>query len=87
VGADRRQEITIGWFAAQAFLCPGKFRNVALSLAGGVLTQPEGVVIFEVVGKEMPIAPCLVGSALKFFIKEALGTMFQWFKETTSVVK
>lgn len=54
---------------------------MALSLAGGELTQPEGVVIFEVVGKEMPIAPCLVGSALKFFIKEALGTMFQWFKD------
>ena len=65
MGADRRQEIAIGWLAAQAFFCPGKFRNVALSLAGDELIQPEGVVIFEVVGKEMSIAPCLVGSAFK----------------------
>jgi len=50
VGADRRQEITIGWFAAQALFAPGKFHIVALSLAGDELTQLEGVVIFEVVG-------------------------------------
>ena len=37
--------------------------------------------MFKVVGKEMPIAPPLVGSALKFFMKEALGTMLQWFKD------
>jgi len=82
----------IGWFAVQAFFCPDKFRYVALSLAGDELTQPEGVVIFKVVGKEMPIAPCLVSSALKFFMKEALGAMFQWFKDVgysadSSVVK
>jgi hypothetical protein len=65
VGTDRRQEIAIGWLATQAFFCLGKFRNVALSLAGDVLTQPEGVVIFEIDRKEMPIAPCLVGSAFK----------------------
>jgi hypothetical protein len=65
VGADRRQEIAIGWLAAQAFFCLGKFRNVTLSLTGDEMTQPEGVVIFEVVGKEMPIAPCLVGSVFK----------------------
>ena len=65
MGADRRQEIAIGWLATLVSFCLGKFRNVALSLAGDVLTQPEGVVIFEVVGKEMPIAPCLVGSAFK----------------------
>ncbi|OCL09862.1 putative NmrA-like family domain-containing protein 1 [Glonium stellatum] len=72
----------IGWFAAQAFFHPDKFQNAALSLAGDELTQREGAVIFnEIVGKEMPMAPCLVGSALKFFMKEALGTMFQWFKD------
>ena len=81
MGADRRQEIAIGWFVAQAIFCPGKFHNVALSLAGEEVTQLEGVVIFEVVGKEMPVAPCFVGSALKFFMKEALGTMFQWFRD------
>lgn len=45
------------------------------------MTQLEGVVIYEVVGKEMPVAPRFVGSALKLFMKEALGTMFQWFRD------
>jgi nucleoside-diphosphate-sugar epimerase len=72
----------IGWFGAQALQYPDQYRNTAFSLAGDELTQPEAAVIFKsVVGVEMPIAPCLVGTALKFFMKEALGTMFQWFKE------
>jgi len=71
----------IGWFGAQALLFPHQYRNTALSLAGDELTQLEAAVIFgSIVGKEMPLAPCLVGSALKFFMKEALGTMFRWFK-------
>lgn len=72
----------IGWFAAQALLFPEKYGNMALSLAGDELTQPEAGLIFrEVVGKDMPMAPCLLGSALKLFMKEAIGTMFQWFKD------
>jgi uncharacterized protein YbjT (DUF2867 family) len=74
----------IGWFAVDSLLHPEqeRYRNTALSLAGDELTQPEAARIFkEVVGKDMPIAPCLVGSALKLFMREALGTMFEWFKE------
>jgi hypothetical protein len=59
------KKLQLAGLPLKRFFCPGKFRNVALSLAGDELTQPEGVVIFEVVGKEMPIAPCLVGSAFK----------------------
>jgi len=33
----------------------------------------------------MPVAPRFVGSALKLFMKEALGTMFQWFGDVGMV--
>lgn len=72
----------IGWFGAQALLHPEEYEGVALSLAGDEMTQTEAARVFrEVVGKEMPIAPCVVGKGLKFFLKETLGTMFQWLKE------
>jgi len=84
IGTKKLQMVStkdIGWFAAQAFMYPDPYRNMALSIAGDELTQPEAAVIFrEVVGKDMPLAPCLVGSALKFIIKE-LGPMFKWFEE------
>ncbi|KAI9727577.1 MAG: hypothetical protein M1834_008016 [Cirrosporium novae-zelandiae] len=85
IGTKKLQLVStkdIGWFAAQALLSPEQYRNTALSLAGDELTQPEAAIIFrEIVGKDMPMAPCLVGSALKLIMKEALGTMFQWFKD------
>jgi uncharacterized protein YbjT (DUF2867 family) len=85
IGSKKLQLLStqdIGWFAAQALLFPEEYRDVALSLAGDELTQTEAGVIFrELVGKDMPMAPCLVGSALKMLMKEALGTMFQWFKD------
>ncbi|MCJ1411777.1 hypothetical protein MMC19_005869 [Ptychographa xylographoides] len=72
----------IGWFAAQALMYPDENRNKALSLAGDELTQAQAAKVFkEVVGKEMPIAPCPIGSALKYFKGETLGAMFLWFKE------
>jgi uncharacterized protein YbjT (DUF2867 family) len=85
IGAKRLQLVStrdIGWFAAQALLRPEEYHNRALSLAGDELSQPEAAVIFkEVVGKDMPIAPCLVGSVVKLVMKEAVGMMFQWLKE------
>ncbi|KAH8696636.1 hypothetical protein BGW36DRAFT_322006 [Talaromyces proteolyticus] len=72
----------IGYVAAQAFTHPGKYRNVAMTLVGDELTQSEAEVIFqEVVGSSMPMAPCPIGSAVKFFKKDTVGDMFRWFEE------
>ncbi len=72
----------IGWFAAQAFLHPGAHANVALSLVGDELTQAEADVAFrKAVGAPMPLAPCPVASAVKFFLKGTVGDMFRWFEE------
>lgn len=72
----------IGRVAARMFLDPTKYRNVALTLVGDELTQSEAEVIFqEVVGERMPMIPCPVGSAVKFFKKDTVGDMFRWFEE------
>ncbi|EED13523.1 transposable element tc1 transposase, putative [Talaromyces stipitatus ATCC 10500] len=72
----------IGYVAAQAFIHPDKYRNVAMTLVGDELTQPEAGVIFqEVLGFSMPMAPCPIGSAVKFFKKDTVGDMFRWFEE------
>jgi hypothetical protein len=84
IGEKKLQMVStkdIGWFAAQAFVNPELYQNRAISLVGDELTQPEANAIFkELVGKDMSLAPCIVGSALKFVIKE-LGPMFKWFEE------
>lgn len=73
----------IGWFAAQSFLYPDRHRNDAVTLVGDELTQPEAEVIFrEVTGKLMPMAPCLIGSAVKFVQKGTVGDMFRWFEKS-----
>lgn len=72
----------IGFFVAQAFLHPDRYRNVGMTLVGDELTQPEAEVIFqEVVGSSMPMAPCPIGSAVKYFKKDTLGDMFRWFEK------
>ena len=72
----------IGWFAANALLRPEEHKNVALTLAGDELTQSEADVIFkDVVGTEMSMAPCLIGSAIKWTMKDTVGDMFRWFAE------
>jgi hypothetical protein len=85
VGVKRLQLVAtkdIGWFGAQSFLHPDTYRNAALSLVGGELTQPEADAIFkEVVSRPMPIALCVVGSVLKLVLRDTLGDMFAWFKE------
>lgn len=84
IGSKKLQLVStkdIGYFAAQSFVNPEKYQNVAISLAGDELTQPEAAIIFKkVVGKEMALAPCVIGSALKYVIKD-LGPMFKWFEE------
>ena len=70
----------IGWFAAQSFLRPEQHRNVALTLVGDELTQPEADAIFkEVTGRSMALALCPVANAVKFVLKETVGDMFKWF--------
>jgi uncharacterized protein YbjT (DUF2867 family) len=74
----------IGRVAAKAFMDPSNMRycNVALTLVGDELTQTEAEVIFqEVVGARMPMTPCPVGSAVKFFKRDTVGDMFRWFEE------
>lgn len=71
----------IGWFAAQAFMRSEEHRNVALTLVGDELTQPEADVAFkQTVGFSMPLAPCPIASAVKFFQKGTVGDMFRWFE-------
>ena len=72
----------IGWFAAQAFMRPEQHKNVALTLVGDELTQREANVVFRrVVNSPMPLAPCPVASAVKFFLKGTVGDMFRWFED------
>ncbi|KAK0732185.1 hypothetical protein B0H67DRAFT_566849 [Lasiosphaeris hirsuta] len=72
----------IGWFAANAFLRPSDFRNVAVTLVGDELTQAEADVLFKAaVGLPMPLAPCPVASAVKFFLRGTVGDMFRWFEK------
>jgi uncharacterized protein YbjT (DUF2867 family) len=73
----------IGRVAAQSFVRAGDegFCNAALTLAGDELTQAEADAVFrEVVGFAMPMAPCPVASAVKFFLKGTVGDMFRWFE-------
>ena len=72
----------IGWFAANAFLRPEAHENIALTLVGDELSQPEADVIFkELIGTDMSMAPCLIGSAIKWTMKGTVGDMFKWFAE------
>lgn len=86
MGAKRLQLVStadIGWFAAQCFLHPEQHVNDAISLAGDELTQPEADFVFrEVTGKPMPLAPCLIGSAVKFVQNDTVGAMFRWFEKS-----
>ncbi|KAI9799818.1 MAG: hypothetical protein M1825_004378 [Sarcosagium campestre] len=69
----------IGDFAAMAFMNPKNYQGQAVSIAGDSLTFNQANIIFrEEFGNDMPIAPWVVGKALKWFIRD-LGLMFQWF--------
>jgi uncharacterized protein YbjT (DUF2867 family) len=71
----------IGWFAAHSFMHPEDYRNAAVSLAGDELSQGDADIVFKAaVGYPMPLAPCPVASAVKFFLKGTVGDMFRWFE-------
>ncbi|RFU30945.1 hypothetical protein B7463_g5390, partial [Scytalidium lignicola] len=72
----------IGVFAAKSLLYPEEYRNVGITLVGDELTQGAADVIFkEVVGHSMAMAPCPIGSAVKYFKKDTVGDLFRWFEE------
>jgi uncharacterized protein YbjT (DUF2867 family) len=68
----------IGHFGAMALLKPEEYDGKAVSIAGDELTFEEASKIFkETTDKEMPLAPCIVGSGLKVLVGD-LGAMFGW---------
>ncbi|KAH7145576.1 hypothetical protein B0J13DRAFT_553667 [Dactylonectria estremocensis] len=72
----------IGWFAAQSFLQPDKYRNAGLTLVGDELTQAEADVIYrKTTNQPMQMAACPVASAVKFILKGSVGDMFKWFEK------
>jgi uncharacterized protein YbjT (DUF2867 family) len=71
----------IGYFGAVALLQPEKYNGKAISLAGDELTFDEASNIFkETTGVSMPLAPCVVGKGLKYFVGD-LGHMFDWLEK------
>jgi len=71
----------IGLFAARAFMDPEAYNGRAISLAGDELSLKQAKGVFkEAVGYEMPETFGLVGSGIKFMVKE-MGHMFKWFKD------
>ncbi|OBT72681.1 hypothetical protein VF21_08568 [Pseudogymnoascus sp. 05NY08] len=85
LGSKKLQMVStkdIGWFAAQSFLQPDKYKNAALTLVGDELTQPEANVIYKkVTGQSMVMAACPIASAVKFVLKGSVGDMFKWFED------
>ncbi|KAL5350493.1 hypothetical protein ACLOAV_004062 [Pseudogymnoascus australis] len=85
MGSKKLQMVStkdIGWFAAQSFLQPDKYKNAALTLVGDELTQPEANVIYKkVTGQSMAMAACPIASAVKFVLKGSVGDMFKWFED------
>jgi uncharacterized protein YbjT (DUF2867 family) len=71
----------IGVFVARLFADLEAYKGRAISLAGDELTFAQGKKVFkESLGYEMPKTFGIVGSAIKFMLKD-VGTMFAWFKD------
>ena len=85
MGPKRLQMVAtqdIGWFAANAFLNPDKNHNASLTIVGDELSHAEADAIYqEIMGSPMQLAPCLIGSAVKYFKQDTVGDMFRWFEE------
>lgn len=71
----------VGWFGARAFLRRGEWSGRAVTIVGDELTQMEAERVHaEVLGRGMVLAPCLIGSAVKFVLRDTVGDMFKWFE-------
>ena len=78
----------IGIFAAKALLESGdpRWRNKAVGVCGDELTQAKGSEVYaKVMGRGMPIAPCVVGKLVQWKVPE-LKSMFTWFSEVGCAV-
>lgn len=86
LGTKRLQFVAtadIGWFAANSFLHPDKHAKAAITIVGDELTQPEADAIFrKVIGKPMPIGPCVIANTVKFVLRDTAGDMFRWFEDS-----
>jgi uncharacterized protein YbjT (DUF2867 family) len=72
----------IGVFAAKGVLEPGEYANRAITLVGDELTFDEADEVFkEETGKSMSMTPCLMGSVIKWALKDTVGDLFQWLQE------
>jgi len=71
----------IGYFGAQAFLEPEKFKGKCYSLAGDELTYDQLAKIFkDKTGKDLPTASETLCSLFMWLVKE-FGYMFRWFRD------
>ena len=70
----------IGFWGARAFTQPEEYSNKGISIAGDELNYEEASRIFhEVTGRSMPITFDIVGTGIKWGMKE-MGLMFKWFE-------
>ncbi|KAM0227879.1 hypothetical protein ACHAPO_011168 [Fusarium lateritium] len=71
----------IGYFAAQAFTSPERFKNQAISLAGDELTFDQVAKLFEkTTGQDAPVTFGIVARLMLFFVK-GIGAMFKWMQD------
>ena len=71
----------IGLFTARAFNDPEEWKGQSISLAGDELTFAEAKEVFKKeVGSDMPSTFSILGSALRWGVKE-MGAMFKWFED------
>ncbi|KAK4149428.1 hypothetical protein C8A00DRAFT_37980 [Chaetomidium leptoderma] len=55
----------------------------SLNIVGDELSQPEADVVFkQVTGRSMPIAPCVIANTVKLVLRDSVGDMFRWFRES-----
>ncbi|RDK45918.1 nmrA-like family protein [Aspergillus phoenicis ATCC 13157] len=70
----------IGYFGAEAFLNPEKYKGRALSLAGDELTfEGMGLIFEQKTGRPLPMTFRPVCSLFMAMMKD-MGYMFQWFR-------
>lgn len=71
----------IGFFAAEAFLKPGQYKNQKISLAGDELRYDQFKSVFEkTTGETLPTTFGLIAKFINYMVKD-LGYMYNWFRD------
>ncbi|RAK99439.1 nucleoside-diphosphate-sugar epimerase family protein [Aspergillus ibericus CBS 121593] len=71
----------VGYFAAEAFLNPDKYKGQAVSLAGDELTYDQMVQVFQQkTGQHLPTTYEFLCSLILSYVKE-MGSMYKWFHD------